>query len=60
MSDERARQLGVRGDFPSHAGIGQTFAGRRLVGGITALAGERIAIDVLTGMAARRSGTSLA
>jgi arginase family enzyme len=29
------------------------------VSGITALAAERIAIDILTGMAARRSGTSL-
>jgi agmatinase len=28
---ERSQQLGVRGDAPRHVGIGQTFAGQRLV-----------------------------
>jgi len=41
---ERLTQLGVRGDAPSHAGIGQTFAGQRLVVDPAGLADVDVAI----------------
>jgi agmatinase len=41
---DRAQQLGVRGDSPGHAGIGQTFAGRRLVVDASALGGVDVAV----------------
>ena len=44
MSEERARQLGLRGDPPSHVGIGQTFAGQRLVMDPASLAGVDVAV----------------
>jgi agmatinase len=44
MSEERTRQIGARGDAPSHAGIGQTFAGQRLVTDPAALAGVDVAV----------------
>jgi len=43
MSDERARQIGARGDVPSHVGIGQTFSGQRLVVDPAELAGVDVA-----------------
>ena len=41
---DRSQQLGVRGDSPSHVGIGQTFAGQRLVVDPAALAGVDVAV----------------
>ena len=41
---ERSQQLGVRGDAPSHVGIGQTFAGQRLVVEPAALDGVDVAV----------------
>jgi agmatinase len=41
---ERKQQLGVRGDAPQHAGIGQTFAGQRLVVAPEDLAGVDVAV----------------
>jgi agmatinase len=41
---ERSQQLGVRGDSPGHAGIGATFAGRRLVVDPAALDGVDVAV----------------
>src|SRR5215218_5977287 len=41
---DRTQQLGVRGDSPGHAGIGQTFAGRRLVMDAAALASVDVAV----------------
>jgi agmatinase len=41
---ERSEQLGVRGDAPAHVGIGQTFAGQRLVMDPGALAGVDVAV----------------
>ena len=44
MSEERARQIGARGDVPSHVGIGQTFSGQRLVADPAELAGVDVAV----------------
>ena len=44
MSEERARQIGARGDVPGHAGIGQTFSGQRLVTDPAELAGVDVAV----------------
>jgi agmatinase len=41
---DRSEQLGVRGDAPGHAGIGQTFGGRRLVLDPGELAGVDVAV----------------
>jgi agmatinase len=41
---ERTHLLGMRGDAPGHAGIGQTFAGRRLVAAPDGLAGVDVAV----------------
>jgi agmatinase len=41
---ERSQQLGVRGDSPRHAGIGRTFAGRRLVVDPAELDGVDVAV----------------